>query len=340
MRSWVPFAGVLLAMTSAHGHTAPRPPIIDVHVHAYPADAQGPPPLGMCTPIDPMPAWDPAVPYAATFLALLKDPSCDDPVWSPLTDDELMTRTIAVMERHNVIGIVSGTRDRVAQWRAAVPQRMIPGLTFNLADDDAASVEELRRLVAQGELAVFGESTNQYAGIAPDDERMAPYWALAEELDIPVGIHVGTGPPGAIYLGAKGYRARLHSALTMEEVLVRHPRLRVYLMHAGFPLLDDLLAVLYAHPQVYVGLGVIAYTQPRAVFYRYLEGIFDAGFGKRVMFGSDQMVWPEAIERAIDTIEAAPSLDHEQRRDILYNNAATFLRLGEDEIATHHGLGN
>ncbi|HSN73215.1 MAG TPA: amidohydrolase family protein, partial [Steroidobacteraceae bacterium] len=293
----------------------------------------------MCTPIDPMPTWDPAVPYAATFLAILKNPTCDDPVWSPLTDDELMTRTIAVMEQHNVIGIVSGTRDRVAQWRAAAPQRMIPGLTFNLAADDAASVDELRRLVAQDELAVFGEITNQYAGIAPDDERMAPYWALAEELDIPVGIHVDTGPPGAIYLGAKGYRARLHSALTMEEVLVRHPRLRVYLMHAGFPLLDDLLAVLYAHPQVYVGLGVIAYTQPRAVFYRYLEGIFDAGFGKRVMFGSDQMVWPEAIERAIVTIEAAPFLDRDQKRDILYNNAARFLRLGEDEIATHHGLG-
>lgn len=32
---------------------------------------------------------------------------------------------------------------------------------------------------------------------------------------------------------------------------MRHPRLRVYLAHAGFPMLDDLLAVLYAHPQVH-----------------------------------------------------------------------------------------
>jgi predicted TIM-barrel fold metal-dependent hydrolase len=29
----------------------------------------------------------------------------------------------------------------------------------------------------------------------------------------------------------------------MEEVLVKHPRLRVNLMHAGYPLLDDLLAL-------------------------------------------------------------------------------------------------
>lgn len=49
------------------------------------------------------------------------------------------------------------------------------------------------------------------------------------------------------------------------------------------------------------------------------------------------MVWPEAIERAVATIEGAPFLTHEQKRDILYNNAARFLRLSEDEIARHHG---
>lgn len=160
---------------------------------------------------------------------------------------------------------------------------------------------------------------------------------MAEELDIPVGIHIGTGPPGVIYLGAPGYRARLHSALTLEEVLVRHPGLRVYIMHAGYPLLDDLLAVLYAHPQVYVDVGVIVFTQPRAAFYRYLRGIVEAGFVNRVMFGSDHMVWPGVLERAIAVIEEAPFLSQEQKRDILYNNAVRFLRLGEEEVARHHG---
>jgi predicted TIM-barrel fold metal-dependent hydrolase len=156
-------------------------------------------------------------------------------------------------------------------------------------------------------------------------------------LDIPVGIHIGTGPPGAIYLGAEGYRARLHSALTLEEVLVRHPRLRVYIMHAGYPMLDDLLAVLYAHPQVYVDVGVIVFTQPRASFYRYLRGIVEAGFESRLMFGSDQMVWPGVIERAVAVIEEAPFLNADQKRAILYSNAARFLRLSNGEISRHHG---
>jgi len=49
------FAVSLFAPVSAQ-----RPyPVIDVHLHAFPADAQGPPPLAMCKPMNPFPARDP-----------------------------------------------------------------------------------------------------------------------------------------------------------------------------------------------------------------------------------------------------------------------------------------
>jgi predicted TIM-barrel fold metal-dependent hydrolase len=315
-----------------------REPIIDVHMHALAADAQGPPPLAMCTPFPEFPAWDPATPYRDLFLARLKKPACADPIWSPATDDELIAQTLAIMERRNVIGVLSGAAARVAAWVKADPRRFIRGQAFQLGGTDAPSPEALRAMHARGELQVFGEVTNQLAGILPTDPRMEPYWALAEELDIPVGIHIGPGPAGAMYLGAEGYRARMHSALTIEDVVAKHPTLRVYIMHAGYPLIDDLLAVLYAHPQVYVDVGTIVYNQPRPAFYRYLQTIVDAGFAKRVMFGSDQMVWPGTIERAIAAIDEAPFLSAEQKRDIFYNNAARFLRLSKEEIARHHAF--
>jgi predicted TIM-barrel fold metal-dependent hydrolase len=316
----------------------PRDPIIDVHMHALAADAQGPPPLGMCTPFSEFTAWDPATPYGDLFLAKFKKPACADPIWSPKTDDELMNQTLAIAERRNIIGVLSGPAARVAAWVKANPRRFIRGISFQLGDPDTPSAAALRAMHARGELQVLGEVTNQYAGILPDDPRMEPYWALAEELDIPVAIHIGTGPPGVIHLGAAGYRARMHSALTIEEVLVKHPKLRVDIMHAGYPLIDDLLAVLYAHPQVYVDVGIIVYNQPRPAFYRYLQAIVDAGFAGRVMFGSDQMVWPGTIERAIAVIEAAPFLTQQQKRDIFYNNAARFLRLSREDIARHHSF--
>ena len=36
----------------------------------------------------------------------------------------------------------------------------------------------------------------QYQGISPSDPSVDDYFALAEELDIPVGIHMGTGGSG------------------------------------------------------------------------------------------------------------------------------------------------
>jgi predicted TIM-barrel fold metal-dependent hydrolase len=315
-----------------------RDPIIDMHMHALAANAQGPPPLAMCTPFPEYWGWDPATAYGEVFVARLKKPTCADPIWSPTTDDEVMNQTLAIAERLNIVGVLSGPEARVAAWVKANPRRFIRGLSFQLGGKDTPSPAVLRTMHAKGELHVLGEVTNQYAGILPDDPRMEPYWALAEELDLPVGIHIGTGPPGAVYLGAGGYRARMHSALTIEEVVVKHPKLRVYIMHAGYPMIDDLLAVLYAHPQVYVDVGIIVYNQPRPAFYRYLQAIVDAGFTNRVMFGSDQMVWPGAIERAIAVIHDAPFLSERQKRDILYNNAARFLRLSKEDIARHQSF--
>jgi uncharacterized protein len=283
-----------------------------------------------------MPILDAREDWANVFMAFLKKPACPDPVWSPATDAELMTKTLDVLRRRNIIGVTSGGIQRVRQWHDAAPDRVIPALLFQLGPH-APSVDEVRRLHEQGQFVVFGEVTNQYAGIEPSDPAFDAYLKLAEERDFPVGIHVGTGPPGAPYLGSARYRGRLHSPLLAEEALIRHPRLRLYLMHAGWPMLDDLLAVLWTHPQVYVDVGVIDFALPRAEFHRYLQRVVEAGFGKRVMFGSDQMVWPDVIERAIAAIESAPFLSDEQKRDILYNNAARFLRLSDADIARHHG---
>ena len=88
-----------------------------------------------------------------------------------------------------------------------------------------------------------------------------------------------------------------------------------------------MIGLLYAHPQVYIDVGVIDWTQPRAEFHRYLRLLVDAGYGKRIMFGSDRMVWPEAIGMAVEAIASADFLSREQKADIFYNNAARFLRL-------------
>jgi hypothetical protein len=176
---------------------------------------------------------------------------------------------------------------------------------------------------------VLGEVAPQYQGIRPDDPRMEPLYALAEELDLPLGLHMHPGPPGAPYppYGMTAMRAANGNPLLIEDVLVRHPRLRLYVMHAGWPFLDETIALLYAHPQVHVEVGAIAWSQPRPEFHRYLRALVEAGYGKRVLFGSDQMVWPDTLPVAVEAVESAGFLSAEQKDDIFYNNAARFLRL-------------
>jgi predicted TIM-barrel fold metal-dependent hydrolase len=315
----------------------PRPlPVIDVHFHVSTANNQGPPPLAVCPGAPVFPVWDQQKPWPDTFLAHIKKPPCANPVWSPKTDDELRDENIAVLNRRNVIAVAGGPPARVAAWRRQAAERMIPALALQLGPG-APTPDTLRELHSKGHIGALAEVSNQYVGIAADDPAFEPYLAAAEQLDIPVGIHIGTGPPGAPYLGFTKYRARLHSPLQLEDPLLKHPKLRLYVMHAGWPMLDDTLAMLWAHPQLHVEVGVIVWALPRVEFYRYLQRIVDAGFGKRVMFGSDQMVWPGVIEPSIRIIEEAPFLSAEQTRDILYNNAARFLRLTQAEIDRHHG---
>lgn len=234
-----------------------------------------------------------------------------------------MNRTLELMKRYNVTGVVSGSVERVRGWRGAEPDRVIPALE----SWGQHPIETIRAGVAKGDIRVLGELEFQYFGLSPSDPLPEQYFALAEELDIPVGLHMGPGPPGAPYVGRPKYRVGLGDPLLLEETLIRHPKLRSYVMHAGYPMADRMIGLLYAHPQVCVDIAVLNWSEPRSEFYSYLRRLVVAGFGKRILFGTDQMLWPETIRIAIETVEWADFLSTEEKRDILYNNAVRFLRL-------------
>jgi predicted TIM-barrel fold metal-dependent hydrolase len=248
----------------------------------------------------------------------------------------VMRESLAAIERLNIYAVTSGMLPEVEKWRAAAPTRITPAISF-LADT-SRSVDELRELHRAGRFAVFAEIGAQYRGVSLDDARLEPFFALAEELDIPVGVHLGEGPPGGIHVGGDpDYRVALGHPLQLEPVLVRHPKLRLYVMHYGSPFVDEMIALLYSHPQVFVDVAQNDWGFPRAHFYSQLKRLVDAGFGKRVLFGSDQMIWPGTIDVAVATIRQAPFLSEAQKRDILFDNAARFLRLSTQEIARMNG---
>jgi predicted TIM-barrel fold metal-dependent hydrolase len=310
----------MLVSTQSHAQRAARArdyPIIDMHLHAMLAASNGPPPQPMCMGGVTLLGWDPVQRLNPAALS-----ACDQPVLGAKTTEELLRRTLDILERENIIGVTSGPQLR--QWRVAAPDRIIPGLLTAFGN---VTPDSLRELLKSGEVRVLAEVTTQYRGLGPNAPELDPYWSLAEEFDVPVGIHMGSGPPGFPMMGAKTYRAASGRPLLLEEMLVKHPRLRVYIMHAGYPFGDELMSLMLLYPQVYADVGVIGWAIPRPVFHQFLKRLIDAGLGQRVMFGSDQMVWPEAIEETIVAIETAEFLSPVQKRDIYYENARRFLRL-------------
>jgi len=236
-----------------------------------------------------------------------------------------------------VKGVVSGgSGDRLAaalHWHEAAPDRIIAGAGVRGSEDTPLpEIGVLRKEFAERRLRVLGEVSAQYAGLSLSDPKYEPYLALCEELDIPVALHTGTGPPGISFDPCcRGFRARLGNPALVEEALNRHPKLRLNVMHGGWPYLEETIAILFHYPQVYTDLGAIDWLLRRAEFHTYLGALRRAGFGKRIMFGSDQMFWPEAIGLAVEAVDSARFLTPSEKRDIFYGNAVRFFRLDNGE---------
>ena len=313
----------MIAVSAAHGRQ--QYDVIDMHFHADLPDAEGPPGGSICPPY---PTWlprDPGQPIGQYLDRFSVHPTCPHAFVAPTEPAILGERGIAMLKRYNVLALAGGEAATVEDYRVHASGRILSSAGFG-SDGKLPSIATLRQLHAAGRLAALSEITTQYAGVAPDDAKLEPYFALAEELDIPIGIHVGPGPPGTAYFATPAYRVAAGDPLRLEPVLIRHPGLRIYAMHAGWPFGDAMIAMMFANPQLYVDIGILDYAYPEADFYAYLKRLVDAGMEQRIMFGSDNMVWPEAIGVAIERVRRAPFLDDRQKRLILHDNAARFLR--------------
>jgi hypothetical protein len=269
-------------------------------------------------------------------------PVIDMHVHSTLTTPKALPRLDSLNVRYFFLAALAPD---LQVWSAVDSGRYLPGLVFPCdhghapisgracfaPSADFPDTAWLRGEIEAGRIRALGELVPQYAGMSPDDPRMEPYWALAEKYDLPVAIHLGMSEPGIAYESghvpwkSRSYRMRFADPLLLEDVLVRHQRLRISVMHAGYPFLERMIALLTMYPNVYVDVAALQTEGlvPRAAYYHYLRGLIDAGFARRIMFGSDFLA---QLPQGIAAIEQADFLTPEQKADILCNNAARFLR--------------
>jgi predicted TIM-barrel fold metal-dependent hydrolase len=54
--------------------------------------------------------------------------------------------------------------------------------------------------------------------------------------------------------------------LLLEEVLVRHPKLRLFVENAGYPYRGEMIAMMYQYPQLHADVSTISWVIPRTAF--------------------------------------------------------------------------
>jgi len=62
------------------------------------------------------------------------------------------------------------------------------------------------------------------------------------------------------------------------------------------------------------------------LFERLLVEAVDVAGSERVLFGSDQMVWPQMIPKAVRSIAGSLSLTHQEKSRVLKENAIRLLK--------------
>jgi predicted TIM-barrel fold metal-dependent hydrolase len=100
-------------------------------------------------------------------------------------------------------------------------------------------------------------------------------------------------------------------------------------MHSGEDWHEHALRLMAYYPHLYSDLGAMLWVEPLTQRYitDFLRNAKQAGYLNRVMFGSDQMTWPYAIEKSIRFLNSLTFLTKQDKEDIFYNNAARFLQL-------------
>jgi uncharacterized protein len=291
-------------------------PIIDMHVHVYSAKS-----------------------YWGGSNFRLKDTVLS----SPKNNSEHIKAVVNQINKYNiVITYASGDFTALDSISKDYPDKFLPSAEIWPTKELLSNknfIDSLRMKIKKGEVRGIGEVVNFYTGIAPNDPVLDTLYRIAEKNDIPIGLHFAPGPRGSQLNSYPKMRLEYGNPLLLQDVLIKFPKLRLNVMHAGLPTFpDETFALLFMFPNVYADISCLAWygDYTRESLKEFLIKAVKYGFTNRLMFGSDEMVWPGSIGLSIDFINNADFLTEKQKRDILYNNAARFLKLSAAEIKKHN----
>jgi len=239
---------------------------------------------------------------------------------SPNNVEEHFNQTIALMDSHKIeYALISGSPEVIRKWKER-DNRFIGG--YEYINNELIDTTEFINLIEEGVIQAWAEMGSVFKGETLDDPKFEPYIKICEQYGIPIGYHTGTTNPWRAYSGR--FRVTNSDPMKIEEVHAKYPKLKIYLMHAGGgSFTNNTIEMMYQYPHLYVDIGVLLWVdyKPKYQVIQFLKLAKEARMLDRVMFGSDQMVWPEAITHSIEYLNSFDFLTDDEKHMIFYSNA-------------------
>ena len=154
--------------------------------------------------------------------------------------------------------------------------------------------------------------------LAPDHARWYPFYAKCVELDIPVQLQVGQS---MIYEPSHPLRS-VGRPITLDAVACDFPDLTIVGIHVGIPWTEEMIAMAWKHPNVYIGTDAHSPKYWPESFVKYINT-----FGQdKVIFGTDFPILD--FKRARDEVENLGLRDIPKEK-LLRSNAMRIYRLSK-----------
>ena len=204
--------------------------------------------------------------------------------------------------------------EQVARWCDAHPDRF-SGLAGADPTRGMAQLHDLERAVELGFVGVHAYP--HWFSLPPDAARWYPVYAKCCELNLPFMLQVGQN---LIY----SPEARLPSVarpILLDQVAIDFPELVLIGIHVGTPWADEMIAMAWKHPNVFIGIDAYAPKHLPASLVRYM----DSYGSHKVLFGTD---WPVvAPGRAVEEVIAHALKPESYERVMRLNALSVFKRL-------------
>ncbi len=115
--------------------------------------------------------------------------------------------------------------------------------------------------------------------LAPNHRKVYPFYAKCVELDIPIQMQVGQS---MIYSPERRLRS-VARPITLDDVACDFPELKLIGIHVGIPWTDEMIAMAWKHPNVFIGSDAHSPKYWPQSFVHYINT-----FGQdKVIFGTD-----------------------------------------------------